>query len=491
MNTTHSQDDLKQHSNLVDNARYPTLIDGLEAGYFNGVTVAAVGERLRRRDITAVELVEQTLKDVDRLNPVLNAFVHIDREGALSQARAADQAFLEGRDAGPLQGIPVAIKDNIDTARMPTTYGSAHFADHRPERDADCVARLRTAGAIVIGKTLTHEFAYGPTGDRSLQGAARNPWNTHCMTGGSSAGSAAAVAAGLVPLAVGTDTGGSIRIPSALCGVVGFKPSFAAVSTAGVFPLSSSLDHVGPIAGHVEDCVLLFDALRRDTRSLQNQPRTDRPAETLRLGWIASGFGVIDEALCKQAFAFATALFGATPEAIYDLDPWADVFQTTFAALQRAEAYDVHAERIAAAPEKFEPEVLERLEASAETRGWQYIRAQKQQARLRNDVADLFGRYDLLLMPTLPIVAPAIDQRSVVIPGRTGNHTVPVRNAVLSLTSPWNVVGLPALTIPAGLLGGMPIGLQIIAAYGADDRLTDAVMRLLRVPSRVQPGWPG
>jgi aspartyl-tRNA(Asn)/glutamyl-tRNA(Gln) amidotransferase subunit A len=452
-------------------------VDSSNAGYFTGLSVDELGARLRGGEVTAVALVQAALDSIARLNPTLNAFVHVDSEGALRQAHIADRAFSEGRDAGPLHGIPVAVKDNIETVDMPTTYGSAHFADHRPDRDARCIDNLRAAGAIIIGKTLTHEFAYGPTGDRSLQGAARNPANTRCMTGGSSAGSAAAVAAGMVPLAVGTDTGGSIRIPAAFCGAVGFKPSFDAVSTVGVFPLSSSLDHVGPIAGNVKDCALLFDALRS---AKSGKPRlagsSDSHLRDLRIGWVAPGcFGPIDGPLHDQVFAHAMEKFRKTPDLITQLTPLAERFQAGLARLQPAEAYEVHQDRMKHAPELFEEEVRERLEMSAEIRGWEYVRARKDQIWLQHALAELFERYDLLLMPTLPIVAPLIDERIVLVRDHAGEQLVSTRNALLSLTSPWNMVGLPAITVPAGTSEGMPIGLQIIGAKGSDDQMLDAL----------------
>jgi Asp-tRNA(Asn)/Glu-tRNA(Gln) amidotransferase A subunit family amidase len=452
-------------------------VDSSNAGYFTGLSVDELGARLRRGEVTAVSLVQAALDSIARLNPTLNAFVHVGAQAALQQACIADRALADGHDAGPLHGIPVAVKDNIDTADMPTTYGSAHFAGHRPHRDARCIANLREAGAIIIGKTLTHEFAYGPTGDRSLQGAARNPANTARMTGGSSAGSAAAVAAGMVPLAVGTDTGGSIRIPAAFCGAVGFKPGFDVVSTEGVFPLSSSLDHVGPIAGTVKDCALLFDALRsRKTRGPRVARSSNFQLRDLCIGWVAPGcFGPIDGRLYDKVFAHATEMFGKTPDLITELTPLAARFQTSLVALQRAEAYEVHADRMKHAPELFEKEVRKRLDMSAETPGWEYIRARKEQIRLQDALAELFVRYDLLLMPTVPTIAPLIDERMVLVRDHAGEQRVPTRNAVLSLTSPWNLVGLPSISVPAGLSDGMPIGLQIIGAKGSDDQMLDAL----------------
>lgn len=432
------------------------------AGYFCGQSVVDLAQRLRAGSLTSVELTQAALDSIERLNPILNAFVCVDAPVALAQARKADELFDQGLDLGPLHGIPVAVKDNIDTFDHITTYGSAHFATFKPEHDALCVQRLREGGAVIVGKTLTHEFAYGPTGDRSLQGAARNPWDPSCITGGSSAGSAAAVVSGMVPLALGTDTGGSIRIPAALCGAVGFKPSFARVPLEGVFPLSSSLDHVGPIANHVEDARLLFEVIAGRTCA----PTVDtRP---LRVGWITSGsFGPVDAQVDSQVYLAAQQLFGAGLQETAELASLSAEMTDTLRLLQRAEAFNVHAERMQDAPHKFDDEVRERLELSREVRGWQYIRAQASQARLKAAMARVFERYDFLVSPSVPITATTVDAREV----RVGEQDIDVRAAVLSHTSAWNLIGLPAISLPVGLVRGMPVGLQVIGAAGEDDRL--------------------
>lgn len=446
-----------------------SLVKPSHAGYFCGQSVVELAERLRAGSLTSIELTRAALDSIERLNPTLNAFVQVDAPVALAQARKADQLFAQGVDLGPLQGIPVAVKDNIDTFDYVTTYGSAHFEGHQPSCDALCVQRLREAGAVIVGKTLTHEFAYGPTGDRSLQGAARNPWDSRCMTGGSSAGSAAAVASGMVPLALGTDTGGSIRIPAALCGVVGFKPSFASVSLEGVFPLSASLDHVGPIANNVEDARLLFEVIA--AREVAPAPE----ARPLRVGWISAGsFGPVDAEVDRQVYHVALQMFGDALQPVGDLAPLAAAMKDTLLTLQRAEAYDVHAERMLEAPQLFDQEVRERLELSQEVRGWQYIRAQAAQAQFKAAMAQIFEHFDFLLSPSVPITATAVDAREV----RVGAQSIDVRAAVLSHTSAWNLTGLPAISLPAGQVRGMPVGLQVIGAIGEDDRLLQEMARL-------------
>ncbi|MFJ7884765.1 amidase [Pseudomonas sp. NPDC096917] len=446
-----------------------SLVKPTHAGYFFGQSVIVLAERLRAGSLTSVELTQAALDSIERLNPTLNAFVQVDAPIALAQALKADELLAQGQDLGPLHGIPVAVKDNIDTFDYVTTYGSAHFDGFKPSHDALCVKRLREAGAVIVGKTLTHEFAYGPTGDRSLQGAARNPWDARCMTGGSSAGSAAAVASGMVPLALGTDTGGSIRIPAALCGTVGFKPSFASVSLEGVFPLSSSLDHVGPIANHVEDARLLFEVIAGRKCVVQADPRA------LRVGWITSGsFGPVDARVDHQVYEAAQQLFGDALQEAAELAPLAAGMKETLLVLQRAEAFNIHAERMQQAPQLFDQEVRERLELSQETRGWQYIRAQASQAQYKVQMAHLFERYDVLVSPSVPITATEVNAREV----RVGEQDIDVRAAVLSYTSAWNLTGLPAISLPVGWVNGMPVGLQVIGAAGEDDRLLQVMAKL-------------
>ncbi|WP_019408236.1 amidase [Pseudomonas psychrophila] len=446
-----------------------SLVKPAHAGYFFGLSVIALAERLREGSLTSVELTHAALDSIERLNPTLNAFVQVDAPIALAQARKADELLAVGQDLGPLHGIPVAVKDNIDTFDYITTYGSAHFEGFKPSHDAFCVKRLREAGAVVVGKTLTHEFAYGPTGDRSLQGAARNPWDARCITGGSSAGSAAAVASGMVPLALGTDTGGSIRIPAALCGAVGFKPSFASVPLQGVFPLSSSLDHVGPIANHVEDARLLFDVIAGRESKPQAHPRP------LRVGWITSGsFGPVDAEVDRQVYQAAHQIFGDALQQAAELAPMVAGMKETLLVLQRAEAFDIHAERMQKAPQLFDQEVRERLELSQEVRGWQYIRAQASQAQYKAQMAHLFERYDVLVSPSVPITATEVNAREV----RVGEQDIDVRAAVLSYTSAWNLTGLPAISLPVAWVKGMPVGLQVIGAAGEDDRLLQLMAEL-------------
>jgi aspartyl-tRNA(Asn)/glutamyl-tRNA(Gln) amidotransferase subunit A len=439
------------------------------AGFFSAYTIKELAQGLRDGTFTAEGLVREALAGIERLDREINAFVFVDRQGALKGGQQADKDFKNGVDRGLLQGIPVAVKDNINTAGIVTTMGSAHFRGHAPKEDAECVRLLKGAGAIVVGKTLTHEFAYGPTADRAMQGASRNPWDTTRMTGGSSGGSAAAVASGMVPVALGTDTGGSVRIPAALCNVVGFKPTYAGISAHGVFPLSTTLDHVGVIARVAEDASALFQVLRDTTQKTKHNKLS---TSTLMTGWIPTApFGPSDPEVIAEARQFGEALFGQAMHEVPQVSALAEAFGECITAIQGAEAYEVHAERVAAHPELFEDEVLARLKKASEARGWEYVRAMKSRAQLR---AVFFERFDLLAMPTVGMIAPKLQAREVTL----GGQKAAVPRTLLAMTRPWNVVGLPTITIPAGLVDGLPIGLQLVAPAGWDQWLLDVAVSL-------------
>ncbi|RVX40394.1 aspartyl-tRNA(Asn)/glutamyl-tRNA(Gln) amidotransferase subunit A [Nonomuraea polychroma] len=446
-------------------------------GPFSGRHIAGLAQDLRRGHATSAELAEQALDAIAALGPELNAFVTVDAAGARAAARRADAELAAGTDRGPLHGIPVAVKDLIMIAGLRVTMGSRHFAGHVPEADAACVARLRRAGAVIVGTTTTHEFAYGPTGDRSASGPAHNPWDPSRMTGGSSAGSGAAVAAGLVPLALGTDTGGSVRIPAALCGVAGFKPAYDAIPADGVFPLSRTLDHVGVLAGTAEDCLLASTCLTEPTGRKHATPPTggaDRPdvVGPVRVAWLdPAGLFDGDPRVVRAVRAAAGPL-----EEVRLPPGLADALRDTYTVIQSCETAAVHADRLAGAPELFDPEVLERLRVAMEVPGWRYIRAMDGRARLAEAAGALFDRHDVLALPTVPIIAPPLGVRETEIGGRPAA----VRAALLALTSPWNVLGRPALTVPAGTVDGLPVGLQLVGRPGHEALIFEAARTLGR-----------
>lgn len=377
-----------------------------------------------------------------------------------------------GIDRGVLHGIPLGIKDNIMTADMPTTMGSARYKDYFPENDADCVERLKQAGAIIIGKTTTHEFAYGPTGDCAFQGATVNPWDLSRMPGGSSCGSAVAVAAGMIPAALGTDTGGSVRIPAAMNGVVGFKPSIDRVKTTGVFPLSSTLDHVGILANNARDVSLVFNAL---ISSGSDRNRDSQNIGMLHCGWVNPYcFSQCNPAIVKRIKNTITNRQNINLVHADEVSELSALMKLSFSDIQRSEAFEIHHEHVKNTPEAYQPETLERLLLSQDVKGWEYVRAKKVRHQLQSKLNGIFKKYDVLVMPTVPIYAPRLYERELSIEGRE----IKVRDALLSLTSPWNLLGFPAISVPCGSENGMPVGIQLIANYGKDEHLLKIARQL-------------
>lgn len=415
-------------------------------GPFAGMSIATLAERLRAGHAKARTLAEQALTAADDIGAALNCFVTVDHDGAMRAAEQADRELASGVDRGPLHGIPVGVKDLVDTAGLRTTYGSRHFADHVPTVDAEVVVALRQAGAVIVGKTHTHQFAYGPTGDVAATGPCRNPLDTGRMSGGSSAGSGAAIAAGIVPAALGTDTGGSVRIPAALCGIVGLRPTQGAVSSAGVFPLSATLDMVGPMAASVADTAVLWSALaHKEVR--------DVPVDDLRIGVARP-----DRVVAAQLDALDQAVVGFVTRDV----PMPDLAQV-YTHIQGPEAYAVHAERVERTAELFAPEVLRRLSGAGDVRAWEYVTARRTRERLRDGFFDRLG-VDVIALPTVPIEAPPIGARGVEL---GAGWTDPAR-ALLSFNVAWSVLGLPAISIPVPDKG-MPGSVQFVGRPGAED----------------------
>ncbi len=439
-------------------------------GVSPGTDIGAIGAALRRGSTTAAALVEQCLATIAERDPALNAFIAVLSDDARRQARVLDAELARGVDRGPLHGIPISLKDLIDLAGTPTTAASRVRAGHRAAVDAPVAARLRAAGAVVIGKCNLHEFAFGTTGEESTCGPTRNPHAPDRIPGGSSSGSAVSVAAGMALASIGTDTGGSIRIPAAACGVVGLKPTHGEVSAAGVVPLAPSLDHVGPIARSVGDAATLYRAMR-DGPPAGNDPASEdetgidpRP----RLGIPRRYFLDLLEPAVERTFAAAVERLARTGCRIDDVDlPHAADTAPIYLHTQLAEAADCHREDLDARPEAYGREVRLRLELGRYVLAEDYVRAQRGRRILTAEVDAALERHAALLLPTLPIVPPRLGAGSIAIGGKTES----TRALTLRLTQLFDVTGHPAISVPCGTAGGLPAGVQLVGRRGGTERL--------------------
>ena len=432
--------------------------------------LAAVAAALRQRTISPLELVDAYQERIEAAAE-LRAFITPPGDQARPDAKRAQQR-LARREAGALLGVPIAIKDLFATRGLRTTAGSRILRDWVPSRDAALVTRLRDAGAVIFGKTNLHEFAYGVTNANPWWGIARNPRDVRRSPGGSSGGSAIAVVAGLCAAALGSDTGGSIRIPAALCGCVGLKPTYGLLPLDGVVPLGWSLDHAGPLTRTIEDAGILLDALsggrawkqaqRVITRGLRVgilhdsivqplQPGVSRQVERAAAALRRHGLRVRDVRLPEMAWTVATQL-----------------------VTLRAEASAAHARWIRARPRAYGPDVRIRLQLGALVSGADYVLAQRMRAKIKDVVRRLFDDIDILLLPTTPITAPMVGERTV--RWRTGEE--PVDGALVRLTAPFNLTGVPALSVPYGEVGGLPVGLQLVGRWNDEARVL-AVGRLI------------
>jgi Asp-tRNA(Asn)/Glu-tRNA(Gln) amidotransferase A subunit family amidase len=415
-------------------------------------TLAATAERIKRREVSPVQLLEECLRTIERLNGVLNAFITVTADSAMRQAQQAEAEIAQGRWRGPLHGIPVGLKDLIDTAGVRTTAASAVFRDRKPTEDAEVVNKLKFAGAVLIGKQNLHEFAYGGSSLISHFGPVRNPVNPDFMVGGSSGGSAAAVACGMCYAAIGTDTAGSIREPAALCGVVGLKPSYGLVSARGVIPLSVSLDHVGPITRTVEDSSIVLDAIAEAGGSYAAIPV--RPPERMVLGIPRPHFFEDLDGTVASCMEQAMAAFQKLGFELRDVDVPVDSDRT----LQMAQAYAYHRSLVEKVPELYDPETLRRIRSGESISDEAYRAALGRMEVIRREVRDKFQGVDALVAPTTPILPPRVSAL-LEDPARLR----PTELILLRNTRPINAWGVPAISVPCGFSpDGLPIGLQII-----------------------------
>lgn len=439
-------------------------------------SLVGAARRVADGDVSPVELTSACLERIAGIDAQVNAFITVTADTAVHDARAAERERGRGEAAGCLAGVPIALKDLFDTAGVRTTAGSSFFAERVPDRDAAVVQKLRAAGAVLLGKLNMHEWALGVTNDNPHYGACHNPWALDRITGGSSGGSAAALAAGMCFGSLGSDTGGSIRIPASLCGVVGLKPTYGRVSLRGVVPLSWSLDHAGPMARRVSDVALLLDVIAgpdradpgsADVAADDYRTRLDDGISGWRIGVIADEWlGEIESdvrALVRKATQ-VLASAGAQIEVLAAPD-LPDAARLN-GLMTTADAATFHRERMESAPDDFGSDVLARLRRGAGYGATDYADARRQQTILRHRLSSWFveqgGMFDAVVLPTTPCTAPRI----------AGLDAVATAPVLTRLTAPFNFTGLPAMSVPCGLTPeGLPVGLQIVGAPWAERRV--------------------
>jgi aspartyl-tRNA(Asn)/glutamyl-tRNA(Gln) amidotransferase subunit A len=443
------------------------------------MTIRDAAESLRAGRVSSVDLTSTAISRLDR-HVHLRAFITVTAEQAMNQARLADRELASGVDRGPLHGIPIALKDLFATKGVRTTGGSKIYENFVPETDAAVVARLYAAGAVSLGKLNMHELAYGITSANPHFGPVRNPWNTQHTPGGSSGGSGAAVAAGIVYMAMGTDTGGSIRIPAAFCGTVGLKPTYGRVSRYGVLPLGFSLDHVGPLTRSVRDAAIVLNAIAgRDPRDPTSSrrpvvdfvPEADCSIRGLRIGFPENFFFErLDpdvESSVRGAIARAESL-GARimPVRLPDIAALNAVARMILLAEASAVVEPYLAERA-----MFGPDVLALLDQGRLVPATDYVNAQRLRRKMRREFDQLWKQVDCLFAPTTPSAAPRIGDTTL----RLGGRDEDVRLATTRLVRGINALGYPALSMPCGLsAAGLPLGLQIVGPAFAEALLLRA-----------------
>lgn len=431
------------------------------------LSLVQASELVRKKSVSPVELTRACLERIEELNPAVNAFITITDELALQQAGQAEAEIQAGNWRGPLHGVPIALKDLIDTAGIKTTAASAVFRDRIPTEDAEIVRRLRAQGALFLGKLNLHEFAYGASGIISHFGAVRNPTDLQLIAGGSSSGAAAAVAASMCFAAIGTDTAGSIRLPAAFCGIVGLKPTYGRVSVRGIIPLAWSYDHVGPLTRTVGDAAIVLQAIAgydaADIGSV-DVPVADyaatlntesaRDISGLRIGVPRNFFfeelqAEVAERM-KEAIATLERLTAEVREVAVPVD--------TDRSVASAESWAFHANNVERVPELYQPETLRRIRAGAEITAATYIGKRRELEGLRRVASDIFSQVDVLITPTSPVLAASIAELEAQ-PGELRRREL----LMLRNTRPFNVLGLPSISIPCGGAGGTGVGLQITA----------------------------
>jgi aspartyl-tRNA(Asn)/glutamyl-tRNA(Gln) amidotransferase subunit A len=439
------------------------------------LSIEAAGKLLRKREISPVELADAALERIARWNPGLNAFLMVVADRARRQALAAERAIRRGNLNGPLHGIPISLKDNYWTRGIRTTAGSKILGKFVPDEDSQVASRLARAGVILLGKTNMHEFAYGITNENPHYGPVRNPWVQERISGGSSGGSVVAVATGMGFASMGTDTGGSIRIPASLCGIVGLKPTYGLVSVAGVVPLAETLDHTGPVARSVTDVCIMLQAVEgkypKGSRTPDFRNLRKCIPRQFRIGWPKEYFfDRVDSEVRHAIDAAAKTLesLGGRIEEVSLPHLSESVEPSTNIAMAEATRYHESQGYFPARAGEYGEDVRKRLEMGREVRAVDYLNAFVVKREAEHEFHRAFARVDAIIAPTLPIAAPRIGQNEVMIGGRKET----VRSALVRMNRPANLTGDPAISVPCGFTReGLPIGLQLIGARWSERRL--------------------
>jgi aspartyl-tRNA(Asn)/glutamyl-tRNA(Gln) amidotransferase subunit A len=438
------------------------------------VTIQKAAQHLRSRKVSSVELTKDALRRIGRLDGTLRTFITMMEEEALERANLADDELAQGLDRGPLHGMPVAVKDVFCTKGVRTTCGSKLFARFIPDHDAAVVEKLEAAGAVLVGKTNMHELAFGITSGNPHFGAVRNPWNLDCVPGGSSGGSGAAVAAGMVFMAMGSDTGGSIRIPASFCGTVGLKPTFGRVSRYGVMPLDFTLDHMGPLTRSVRDAAIVLNAIAghdpRDETSSRRPVEDSAPAANISIHGIRIGlpenyyFEKADPEVVQAVRSLAEIARNLGARIIPIRVPDIEALNTIGRVILHSEAAAVM-ERYMDQRENFGTDVLALLDQGRLLAATDYVNAQRLRRMKQQEFRRVWQQVDCLFTPTTATRAPRIGQMTVQI----GEEVEDVRLASTRFVRAMNVLGLPALSMRCGFgADGMPLGLQIIGGPFAE-----------------------
>jgi len=442
-------------------------------------SIKQLSETIKNRDLSSVDLVEVCLKRINKFNPSLNSFITVLNEQAYEDAERIEKEIRQGIDRGPLQGIPFSIKDIIFAEGVRCTAGSKIMSNYIPKIDATIVARMRKAGAILVGTNNLNEFASGITGINPHYGSSKNPWNIHRISGGSSGGSAVAVATGMVPVSLGTDTGGSIRVPSSLCGVVGLKPTYGTVSKYGVMHLAPSLDHVGCITRSAWDAAIVLHIIAgHDPLDLikenQNMPRYRKDFAEIKDKKLSVGlprqyfFDYLQPEVKDIINNFIDTI--GLADSILEINvEKTDKIYESWRTIRFAEATEIHLKWLKTKAEDYSKDVRKMLLEGTQIAAIEYIRALRLRNEIKNEFLRLLKKVDIIVVPTTILAAPRFDDFQV---SKIDGKLIEIREALLRNTIVFNSTGLPAITIPVGLTKhGMPVGVQIVGSLFEEEKL--------------------